>query len=397
MTPEEKTEIEKSTKDVVEKAVADAVKATVDAIKENAKSVTIMTKSAPADKVVLTGGFECEEHFYNDIKQAAVGSKSALLSQYEVAMKAVHGMSLTSADGGFTVPVEYAKGLNERSLALEVMRPGALAIPMGASTMKVTGLDDYDRTDAAKGGNLGTVVAEGGATPNITKLAFEQITLTPVKIMVDVSTTPELEEDSQESIPTLINAKVPARMAQKIDSYLLKGSGSGQPLGAFHASNAARKLVAKAAAQTRATTPIVLQNITDMWAAAKAPENSVWVASRSMLSYLMSLGGTYFLPYSTNNSLVGPPPMTLLGRPLYFNGKMAAAGTVGDIGLVDRSQYMVGQRGGIRTATSIHVYWSTDEYAYRFVIRLDGKPGWSAVETLENGETISPFVTLAGD
>ena len=89
--------------------------------------------------------------------------------------------------------------------------------------------------------------------------------------------------------------------------------------------------------------------------------------------------------------------MTLLGLPLHFNGKMAAAGTVGDLGLADFSQYMVAQRDGMRTATSIHAYWSTDQYAYRFVVRVDGKPGWTATEKLENGFEISPFVILAGD
>jgi HK97 family phage major capsid protein len=390
--------VEKAFADKIQQAVEAATKKTLETIRKSVKGVNIQMGDSEEDKLARTGGYPCEEAFYIDVKQAAHGRATQSWDKYLVATKAVHGMAIaTPADGGYLVPVEYATTLNERSLALEIMRPGALDIPMGASSIKVNGLDDYDRTDAAKGGQLGTVTAEGGTSPAITKLAFEQLTLTPVKIMVDCSTTPELEEDSPQSVPALINRIVPARMSQKIDQYLLTGSGASQPLGAFHASNAARKLVAKAAGQTRATTPIVLQNVTDMFCAAKDPASCVWVTGQAMLSYLLQLGSTYFLPFSNGNNIVGPPPMTLFGRPLFLTGKLAAAGTVGDIGFVNRSQYMVGQRGGIRTASSIHVYWSTDEYCYRFVIRLDGKPGWSAVETLENSETISPFVTLAGD
>ena len=390
--------VEKAFAAKIEEAVEAATKRTLEVVRKSVKGANIVMGASEEDKLVATGGFKSEEHFYNDIKQAANGRKSELLAKYDVSEKAVHGMAVaTPADGGFLVPVEYGTSLNERSLALEIMRPRAFNVPMGASSIKLNGLDDYDRTDAAKGGHLGTVTAEGGTTPTITKLAFEQITLTPIKIMVDVATTPELEEDSPQSVPALINRIVPARMSQKIDQDLMTGSGASQPLGAFHASNAARKLVAKAAGQTRATTPIVLANVTDMYCAAKNPDRCVWVTGPAMLSYLMQLGSTYFLPFSNANNIVGPPPMTLFGRPLFLCGKLAAAGTVGDIGFVDPAEYYVGQRGGVRTATSIHVLWSTDEFAYRFVVRVDGKPGWSAVETLENGETVSPFVTLAGD
>lgn len=235
--------VEKAFADKIQQAVEAATKKTLETIRKSVKGVNIQMGDSEEDKLARTGGYPCEEAFYIDVKQAAHGRATQSWDKYLVATKAVHGMAIaTPADGGYLVPVEYATTLNERSLALEIMRPGALDIPMGASSIKVNGLDDYDRTDAAKGGQLGTVTAEGGTSPAITKLAFEQLTLTPVKIMVDCSTTPELEEDSPQSVPALINRIVPARMSQKIDQYLLTGSGASQPLGAFHASNAARKL-----------------------------------------------------------------------------------------------------------------------------------------------------------
>jgi len=367
------------------------------------KSMQVVVTKSEEEKLLAKGGTNDEAHFYHLVKQAANGTVDALLSKYEAAVKAVSGMSTASPDGGFLIPVEYANTLNERSLAQEIVRPRALGIPISNSMVKVPGLNDYDRTDAAKGGNLGQVVPEGSAASAVSKLAFEQITLQPVKIIVDVTTTPELEEDSPQSIPALVSRLVPARMAQKLDNYFLRtGNGTGMPLGAFSTLNPALYTVAKVGGQTRSTEPIRLANLVSMYERLKSTNGACWVASPGLLSWLLSLGGTYFLPWSTggtgrDGALVGAPPMTLLGLPIYFNGKMAAAGTVGDIGLADFSQYMVAQRDGMRTATSIHAYWSTDQYAYRFVVRVDGKPGWTATEKLENSFEVSPFVILAGD
>ena len=367
------------------------------------KSMQVVITKSEEEKLLERAGTKDETQFYGLVKQAAVGRKDPLLDKYEAAIKAVSGMSLASPDGGFLVPVEYATTLNERSLAQEIVRPRAMGVPMSNSMIKINGLNDYDRTDAAKGGNLGQSVPEGSAASAVTKLAFEQISLTPVKIIVDVTTTPELEEDSPTSVPALISRLVPERMAQKLDNYfLVNGNGTAQPLGAFNALNPSLYTVAKVGGQTRATEPIRLANILSMYERLKNRAGACWVISPGLLSWLLGLGGTYFLPWSTggggrDGALVGPAPGTLLGLPLYINGKMSAAGTLGDIGLADFSQYMVGQRDGMRTATSIHAYWSTDQFAYRFVVRVDGKPGWTSTEKLENSFEVSPFITLAGD
>ena len=400
----------------VKKLVEDGLQAMEDKIVTNItsrvekafdKSMKVSMGESEEDKLVKRAGTKDEEHFYALIKSAALGHKDPILDKYEAAVKAVSGMSLASPDGGFPVPVEYATTLNERSLAQEIVRPRALGIPMSNSMIKVPGLNDYDRTDAAKGGNLGQSVPEGSAASSVSKLAFEQITLTPVKIIVDVTTTPELEEDSPHSVPALISRLVPARMAQKLDNlFLLSGTGTGEPEGAIYGDgstygNPSLYVQAKDAAQTRATTPITVGNLTNMYTHIKSPESAVWVVTPGMVGALLQLGGTYFLPWSGSGdvanregALVNRPPMTLLGRPVHVSGKLAALGTTGDIALCNFEDYMVGQRDGMRTATSIHAYWSTDQYAYRFVVRVDGKSGWTATEKLENGWILSPFVVL---
>jgi hypothetical protein len=65
----------------------------------------------------------------------------------------------------------------------------------------------------------------------------------------------------------------------------------------------------------------------------------------------------------------------------------AALGTVGDITLVDLSQYMLVDKGGVQMATSMHIAFDTDEMRFRITYRVDGKPMWSKPLTPFKGST----------
>ena len=71
-------------------------------------------------------------------------------------------------------------------------------------------------------------------------------------------------------------------------------------------------------------------------------------------------------------------------------------GTTGDIILADFSQYLMIDKGGLQSASSIHVRFVYDETAFRFVYRVDGQPAWNAALTPYKGTNkLSPFVVLA--
>ena len=88
--------------------------------------------------------------------------------------------------------------------------------------------------------------------------------------------------------------------------------------------------------------------------------------------------------------------LRILTRPVIFSEKLPALGSLGDILLVDLSQYVIGLvRGGMRIDKSQHVRFSTDETTWRTVVRVDGMGTWSKPFTPKSGSTLSPFVTLA--
>ena len=51
--------------------------------------------------------------------------------------------------------------------------------------------------------------------------------------------------------------------------------------------------------------------------------------------------------------------------------------------------------GGMRSDVSIHLYFDSDQTAFRFIMRVGGQSYWSAAITRQNGSnTLSPIVTL---
>ena len=84
-----------------------------------------------------------------------------------------------------------------------------------------------------------------------------------------------------------------------------------------------------------------------------------------------------------------------MGKPLLWTEKAQTLGTAGDIALVDLSQYIIGEKGGLQVATSIHFKFDYDQQSFRFVLRYDGQPTWSSALTpLRSSSTLSPFIVL---
>lgn len=101
--------------------------------------------------------------------------------------------------------------------------------------------------------------------------------------------------------------------------------------------------------------------------------------------------------------LVSRPMGTLLGKPLYLTEKLPLNSTtsVGDICLVDPSQYGDATRSGIEVGVSEHFYFSTDRIAYRFKMRHYGRSLWRKpytqadnIATASAGTQVSPFIIL---
>jgi hypothetical protein len=84
------------------------------------------------------------------------------------------------------------------------------------------------------------------------------------------------------------------------------------------------------------------------------------------------------------------------GRPMLPLEQAATLGTVGDIALLDLSQYILIRKGGIDAQESMHVRFLYGERTFRWTQSIIGKPKLTSPLTPYQGaSTTSPFVVLA--
>ena len=127
--------------------------------------------------------------------------------------------------------------------------------------------------------------------------------------------------------------------------------------------------------------------------------NSAWFIHQDVLPQLNAMNmpiGTGGVPvYLPATGIAGSPYSTLFGRPVIEIEQADTVGDQGDIMLLDLSQYLMIDKGGLEAAQSIHVRFIYGENTFRFTLRTDGQPIWNSPLTLYNSSTtVAPFVLL---
>lgn len=181
------------------------------------------------------------------------------------------------------------------------------------------------------------------------------------------------------------------------EDAIFEGTGAGQPLGIKTAP--CTIAVAKEVGQAAKT--ILYENVLKMWSRtwARSRRDAAWFINQDCEPQLYAMSqviGTAGVPvYLPANGISGNPYGTLFGRPVIPVEYADTVGTQGDITLADYSQYVLADKGGIQSATSMHVAFLTDEMVFRFTYRCDGEPIWhTALTPFKGSATLSPFVQL---
>jgi HK97 family phage major capsid protein len=316
-------------------------------------------------------------------------------------IKAPAGMSETvSSDGGFLVQTDFAAELFRR-----VYETGALAsrvrrIPISANSngLRMNAINETSRATGSRwGGIQGYWMAESG-TKQTSAPKLRQMDLNLHKLAGLCYATDELLADAA-ALETVIREGFAEEFAWLLDDAILNGTGAGQPLGILQSG--ALVSITKETGQAAAT--FVYENAVKMWSQlwGRSKSNAVWLINQDVEPQLYSMSlavGTGGVPvYMPANGVSGAPYGTLFGRPVLEIEQTATLGTVGDVVLADLSQYLMIEKGGMESASSIHVKFTTDETAFRFVMRVDGQPAWNQYLTPASGSTnyLSPFIALA--
>lgn len=353
------------------------------------KRLLPLQSNDPDDK----GGFNMTKA----VGQQVVGSLAG--AALKSAHKAPLGLNTqVDSQGGFLVGTDRNMSIMERvyQVGQVLQRIDLIGVSAGSNGMTFNAEDETSRANGSRRGGIQAYWMNEAGTFTPTKPKFREMELKLKKAGALVYATDEQLADSA-ALDSYIQRNLPDELRFIVEDAIFNGSGAGTPLGIINCG--ALISVAKEAGQGAAT--VYAENVIKMWARRWSGANDyVWMVNQDVTPQLHLMN----LPFGTGGQLVympagglsGAPYATLYGRPVIEIEYAQTLGTVGDIMLISPSQYQAIDKGGMQSASSIHVAFLTGETAFRFIYRFDGEPKWNSALTPKNGTaTVSPFVALA--
>lgn len=290
------------------------------------------------------------------------------------------------ADGGYLVPQEVSNTIIERMLNTGEILSRVSMDPVSGNSMLYNGIDETTHVGSLYGGIIGYWLNEGG-TKTASKPKFYQLDLKLKKIAALCYATDEQLEDTA-NLESWITRTVPNVLRFYAEDAIVEGDGVGKPLGIMNSPSLITVTREDAS-------EINFSDVSGMWGRRwVGTPDYVWLVNPSAAGQLPTLAvGTTPVYIPPGGASVTPYAM-LFGKPVIETEYCQALGTSGDIVLASLSQYQAISKGSVKSDTSIHVAFTTDETAFRFVYRIDGAPAWHSSLTPLHGSTVSPFVAL---
>jgi len=348
-------------------------------------------------------GYKAFGEFLHDVHSCSPGSGNAPTDRMAAVMKAASGMGENvGSDGGFLVPTDFVTALWQRVIDTpENLMNRTDQYTTSGNRMVLPAVAETSRADGARAGGIQGYWLDEGTAKTPSQPALARLELNLHKMAVVVPATDELLDDSAVALESFITKVASDELSFMLNDSFIRGLGGGRPMGILNAPC----LVTVAAEAGQPITTIVAENISNMWARMYAPSrrNAVWLINQDIepeLDNMTIAVGTGGLPvYLPVGGYSVSPYSTMKGRPVIPVEWCSTLGAVGDIILCDWSQYVsITKNTGIEAAVSMHIRFLYDEQTFRFVMRVDGQPWWATDLTPYQGagNTLSPFVTLAG-
>lgn len=326
----------------------------------------------------------------------AVGS---LVDASQKAVKAPTGLNTqVDSQGGFLVGTDQNLSIMERTYNIGqiLSKVDLMGISAGSNAMTLNVEDETSRANGSRRGGIQAYWMGEAGTYTGSKPKFRQMELKLKKVGALVYATDEMLADSV-ALESYIQRNLPEELKFAVEDAIINGTGGGMPVGIVNSG----ALVSVAAEAGQGAATVIAENVINMWARRWVGANDyVWLMNQDVTPQLSLMGLSFGvggqLVYMPPGGLSASPYGTLYGRPVIETEYNQTLGTLGDILLVSPSQYQAIDKGGVQTASSIHVAFTTGEQVFRFTYRFDGQPKWISALTPKNGtKTVSPFVALA--
>lgn len=336
--------------------------------------------------------------FFMAVRKA--GTPGHAIDPRLMAQRSASGLNVSGAadEGGFLVVTDYSNELIQNAHQAAVLAGDCNTKPIssGANSMTMFGIDETSRANGSRWGGVQSYWANEADTVTATKPKFRRMALNLNKLFAIAYATDEMIEDAA-FLGATISEAFTEEMAFKLDDAILRGLGSGQPLGVLNSP----AIISQSAESGQASSTILYANVLKM-------KNRMYVRGRSRAKWYVNidcypqLETMYLATGSTGVAVINPYQVsadgvaTLFGRPVVPVEQCSALGSVGDILYMDLSQFQLVDKGGVQAAESMHVRFLYGENTFRFTYRVDGQSRWhSALTPYKGNTTVSPFVALA--
>lgn len=316
---------------------------------------------------------------------------------FNITNAATGGAAAVPSDAGFLIQADFTTALLPQIQDNSILYSKCWNITVGADKngLRAPIIDETSRVTGSRYG--GITVYRKNEAPDLSTLGskpkFALLELFLEDLFGVCFATEDMLADAT-ALESIIMTVFPAEMGFVLDDEIIRGSGAGRMLGILN-SNAVYA-VDKESGQGAAT--IEIENIVKMIShmPSRSFAKAEWFINQDVLPQLYTLTLGTFPVYMPPGGASSTPYGTLYGKPINVIEQADTVGTKGDILLMDLSQYIVIDKGGVDAQQSIHVKFLTDERAFRFKMRNNGQPAWKKYKTPYKGSNyISPFVALA--
>ncbi len=337
---------------------------------------------------VATGGFKSMGDFASAVVQTTLGHHDVRLG----ATTNTYNSNGGSAGEGFLVPPEYSAQVWD--IAFEATDLLGMANPEPTSSNAVFKPKD----ETTPWGAVGVQAAWRGEGQQLlaSKLAVTGEMMTLHELYAFCAATTEVLSDAP-MLQNRLTRQAGNAIQWKASDAVMYGDGAGKPLGFMKAPSLIT--VAKDANQAARTLSVL--NLANMVARVlRTGGKPMWIINPDVLPQLITLviPNTNIPAYLPNNQPLSPSPWDgyLMGYPVLFSEHAQTLGTAGDVVCANMAGYYAVTKGGVESATSIHLYFDQNLTAFRWTFRLTGQPMLSKPVQPANGNTTkSHFVALA--
>lgn len=262
-------------------------------------------------------------------------------------------------------------------------------LPVSGNGLTIRAIDETSRATGSRMGGLQAYWLAEAQQATSSKPKFRNIELKLKKIVALCYATDELLADAP-ALEGWLAREVPQELRFMAEDAIIDGDGIGKPLGILQSG-------ALISATRADASKVADEDISGMWSHRMlGPQDYVWFVNASVMPQLYAMTVGNFPVYQPPGGMSDTPYGALFGRPVIETEYNPYLGTVGDILLASPSQYVAITKGGVESASSIHVRFDYMEAAFRFVYRMDGQPKLaSSITAFDGTNTVSPFVALA--